>query len=262
MKSLLFLQVQSRIEGRTSRRSRLQMQLVSIHVMSILPPAAHTRASPSCVMSIELFASRCPRTSLVWSLSLGSSAGTGTAASPLFARSGRHWPIVTAPAPLMVCVTVITSLMITPIPVAMHELSLVLLPAAPAAFPLALLTSLLPIYLALSTLNSAEAEVEMSDEDFVPSQLDVESDAFGSMDEVASEDEEVVRAALQPSPLRSPRHRRKRRRRVVSPTPPLEPVDKDLSVGSLRKQPSFFAQYPGPSGHSGRGRRRTAVFAS
>ena len=181
----------------------------------------------------------------MWSLSLGSSAGTGTAASPLSARSGRHWPIVAAPAPLMVCVTVVTSLVITPVPVAMHELFLVLLPAAPAAFPLALLTSLLPIYLALST-HSAEAEVEMSDEDFVPSQLDVESDAFGSMDEVASEDEEVARAALQPSPLRSPRHRRKRRSHAVSPTPPLEPVDKDLSVGSLRKQPSFFA--PGPSG--------------
>ena len=53
--------------------------------MSILSPKARTRASPSCVMAIVLSASRCPRTSLVWSLSLGSSAGTvtGTAASLL-----------------------------------------------------------------------------------------------------------------------------------------------------------------------------------
>lgn len=76
---------------------------------------------------------------------------------------------------------------------------------------------------------SIVAEVEMSDEEYVPSQSDVDSDA-SSMDEVASGDEEVVQAAQQTPPPRSPRRRRKRRRRAVSPTPPPGPVDMDLSA--------------------------------
>ena len=50
------------------------------------------------------------------------------------------------------------------------------------------------------------------------------------MDELASGDEEVVRAALQPSPPRPPRRRRKRKRRAVSPHSLPESVDMDLSV--------------------------------
>ena len=80
---------------------------------------------------------------------------------------------------------------------------------------------------------SAMAEVEMSEEDFVVSQSDVKSDALVSMDEVASEDEEVVRAALRSSPPRSPRRQRKRRRRAVFSTPPLEPVDMTFLLGRV-----------------------------
>ena len=40
---------------------------------------ARTRSSPSCVMAIVLTSSRCPKTPLVWLLSLGLSVGSGTA---------------------------------------------------------------------------------------------------------------------------------------------------------------------------------------
>lgn len=98
-------------------------------------------------------------------------------------------------------------------------------PAAPAAFPWALLTSPLPIYLALSALRPRRKWRCPTRILFRPSQMSNRT-RFVSMDEMSSKDEEVARAALQPSPLRSPRCRRKRRRRTVFPTPPLEPVDK------------------------------------
>ena len=52
---------------------------------------------------------------------------------------------------------------------------------------------------------SAIAEMQMSDEDFVPSKSVVESVVLVSMDEVASGDGEVVQAALQPPPSNYPR---------------------------------------------------------
>ena len=80
-----------------------------------------------------------------------------------------------------------------------------------------------------AAVASAAADLEMSDEEFVPAPSDVDSDAL-SMDEMASGDEEVVRAASQLSPPRSPRRRRKRKRRAVSSRSPPESVDIDLSA--------------------------------
>ena len=76
---------------------------------------------------------------------------------------------------------------------------------------------------------SAEADLEMSDVEYVPTQSEADSDAL-SMVEDASGDEAVVRAASQLSPPRSPRGRHKRRRRAVSSHSLPEPVDMDLSV--------------------------------
>ena len=75
----------------------------------------------------------------------------------------------------------------------------------------------------------AAADLEMSDAKYVLAQSDVDSDAF-SIGEMASGDEEIVRAALQLSPPCSPRRRRKRKRRAVSPHSLPEPVDMDLSA--------------------------------
>ena len=79
-----------------------------------------------------------------------------------------------------------------------------------------------------AAVASAAADLEMSDVEYVPAQSDVDSDAL-SMDEMASGDE-VVRAALQLSPPRSPRRRCKRKRHAVSSRSLPKPVDLDLSV--------------------------------
>lgn len=189
-------------------------------VRYILSPTARTRASPSCVVVIVLSASRCPRTFLVWLISVGLSVGSGTAASSLFTRSARRWATVAVPAPWMVCVVAAIRLVIMPVPVAIRPCPVD--PTAPApATPTAVSVGAADVsasYLPGVVDVSAVAEVEMSDEDFVPSKSDVKSDAL------------VVRTALHPPPSRSPRRRRKRRRHAVSSTPPLEPVDMDLSV--------------------------------
>ena len=110
------------------------------------------RAFLSCVMAIVLSASPCPRTSLVSSPLLVSSAGFGTAASPLSTISAKSWATVAVPAPWMVFVDAVISLVITPVLVATRGLLLVLLPRLLQLLlllPRLLLVSLLPTHLAL-----------------------------------------------------------------------------------------------------------------
>ena len=106
-------------------------------------------------MAIVLSASHCPKISLVLSPSQVSSAGFGTAASLLSARSAGSWAIVAVPARWMVCVAAVFSLVIRLVPAATHGLLLDLLPRL--LQPLLrllwlLLTSPSPIHLVLPTL--------------------------------------------------------------------------------------------------------------
>ena len=76
----------------------------------------------------------------------------------------------------------------------------------------------------------AVREVEMSDGEYVPP-AGAESDVSSDEDEdLASGDEEVIVAAVSSSTSDSPRHRRKIRHSIVSPTAPDVLVGVDLSV--------------------------------
>ena len=94
-----------------------------------------------------------------------------------------------------------------------------------------------------SVAASAVEESEMSDADYLP-QSGVESDDSASMDEVvASGDDEVVAAAPLSSLSDSPRLRRKRQRRTVSPAVP-ELVEMDTSVEEVPGH-SYFRTFRG-----------------
>ena len=80
----------------------------------------------------------------------------------------------------------------------------------------------------VSDANPSEQDAEMSDEDYVPPSGSEPDPSISSMDEaLASGDDEVVAATLSLSPSGSPRHRRKRRRRLSSLT------EMDVSVEEL-----------------------------
>ena len=90
----------------------------------------------------------------------------------------------------------------------------------------------------------AVQDAEMSDPEYLP-QSGVESDDSTSMDEVAaSGDDEVVAAAPLSSLSDSPRLRRKRRRRTVSPAVPSVVVDMDTSVDEVPGH-SYFRTFRG-----------------